>query len=593
MQSSYQRAQLNKIASDNYETLRHYCSLLEREGYWDGPAKVLDQSVYDFLDVYVQCVLVKLADFCGKLGPEERDFIGNLTRVNALGIDSQSDIGEHTLATIDRIFSSPPILFQLFGLRDQEKKTSVMGLFFDALLNIQLALAFINYVGMEKVTGFIRSYYYKIEVFLYAQGKYTNIINEKYIFLKLCNGVLEHSNEHLLEADQDFDYYKKNFLYMSVDKAADERKREEESVYMPDDGADPEYISDEDIDPEYLYDDEENIEEEEETESDTENEGTEEPGEQSEKEEKGETLVLESVPTPAPVKVPYSEQIRDEKIMEDIRNAKSRTKLEELMNELNDLVGLPDVKNEIKSLINLIKVRNLRKAHNLPDVDMSYHMVFTGSPGTGKTTVARLVAGIYRELGILSKGTLVETDRSGLVAGYVGQTALKVKDVVEKAVGGVLFIDEAYALSSNIGTTDFGEEAIETLVKLMEDHRDNLVVIVAGYTKEMQQFLKSNTGLMSRFNKFIEFKDYSDSELIDILDSMAKKAGFVIEDEALLKALDLIESMNELRRYEFGNARGIRNMFEKMVVNQANRIVGVASPDVDDLTHIRPEDVVL
>ena len=583
MQSSYQRSQLNKIASDNYETLRYYCSLLEREGYWDGPAKVLDQSVYDFLDIYVQCVLVKLADFCGKLGPEERDFIGSLTRENALGIGSGSEMSEKTLATIDRIFSSPPILFQLFGLRDQEKKTSVMGLFFDALLNIQLALAFINYVGMEKVTGFIRTYYYKIEVFLYAQGKYTNVINEKYIFLKLCNGVLEHSNEHLLEADQDFDYYKKNFLYMTVDRQEEKEDTKSDNAYFDDEEIDPEYLADDEIDPDFLSDEDEAEDEQ----------GKEEETLGETLEESPEAVALESVPAPAPVKVPYSEQIRDEKIMEDIRNAKSRTKLEELMNELNDLVGLGDVKNEIKSLINLIKVRNLRKSHNLPDVDMSYHMVFTGSPGTGKTTVARLVAGIYRELGILSKGTLVETDRSGLVAGYVGQTALKVKDVVEKAVGGVLFIDEAYALSSNIGQADFGDEAIETLVKLMEDHRDNLVVIVAGYTKEMQQFLRSNTGLMSRFNKFIEFKDYSDDELIDILDSMARKAGFVIEDEALLKAMDLIVSMNELRRFEFGNARGIRNMFEKMVVNQANRIVSLNAPDVDDLTHIRAEDVIL
>ena len=232
----------------------------------------------------------------------------------------------------------------------------------------------------------------------------------------------------------------------------------------------------------------------------------------------------------------------------------------------------------------------MREKYCLPEIEMSYHMVFTGNPGTGKTTLARLVGKIYKELGILTHGEMTETDRSGLVAGYVGQTALKVKEVVEKAIGGVLFIDEAYALAST-GSNDFGGEAIDTLVKLMEDHRENLVVIVAGYTEEMKRFLKSNTGLMSRFNRFIPFPDYSTGELVEILSGMAKKAGLVLEEGLSDKITAYLERMTEKERYEFGNARGIRNLFETMVVNQANRIVTMENCSVEQLTLIKGEDI--
>lgn len=221
---------------------------------------------------------------------------------------------------------------------------------------------------------------------------------------------------------------------------------------------------------------------------------------------------------------------------------------------------------------------------------MSYHMVFTGSPGTGKTTVARLIASIYKELGVLSKGGLIEVDRSGLVAGYVGQTALKVTEVVNKALGGVLFIDEAYSLSSPGAANDFGSEAIDTLVKLMEDHRDDLVVIVAGYTKEMNDFLQANTGLVSRFNKFIEFKDYNEDELIAIMYSMASKMEMKLEDSALEKLRTYLSGMNENAKRLFGNARGIRNLFEKMLVGQANRLSGIPEPTIEDLSIIKAED---
>ena len=219
-------------------------------------------------------------------------------------------------------------------------------------------------------------------------------------------------------------------------------------------------------------------------------------------------------------------------------------------------------------------------------------MIFYGPSGTGKTTVARLIAAIYRELGLLSKGHLIETDRSGLVAGYVGQTAIKVREVVEKALGGVLFIDEAYSLKGN-AQNDFGDEAIETLVKMMEDHRDDLVVIVAGYNDEMRAFLKSNTGLTSRFNRFITFNDYTSGELVLIMDSMAAKAGFKMSPEAHDKVVEFVEGMNDLTRKDFGNARGIRNMFERVVVSQANRISEIPEPSYEDLEMILPEDILV
>ena len=265
-------------------------------------------------------------------------------------------------------------------------------------------------------------------------------------------------------------------------------------------------------------------------------------------------------------------------------------RLDELVSELEALVGLEEVKKEVHSLINLINIRQLRKKKGLPSPDMSYHMVFTGSPGTGKTTVARLIAGIYKELGVLSKGGLVEVDRSGLVAGYVGQTALKVNEVVTKALGGVLFIDEAYSLSAPGAANDFGSEAIDTLVKLMEDHRDDLVVIVAGYTKEMDVFLKANTGLISRFNKFIEFKDYNEDELLAIMYSMAEKMEMKIEEDAIDKLRKYLAVMDEQGKRIFGNARGIRNLFEKMLVGQANRLSYLPEPTIEDLSVIKAED---
>ena len=287
-------------------------------------------------------------------------------------------------------------------------------------------------------------------------------------------------------------------------------------------------------------------------------------------------------------------RVQDEKleqIREEINKINHAEKLQKLLDELKGLVGLAEVKKEIQSLINLIKVKKMRESYHMPNMEMSYHMVFTGNPGTGKTTVARLVAQIYKELGILSQGHLVEVDRSGLVAGYVGQTAIKVKEVVEKALGGVLFIDEAYALVNKNDVNDFGGEAIDTLVKMMEDHRNDLVIIVAGYKEEMDEFLKANTGLISRFNKFIDFSDYTNEEMLDILGLFLEKSGLEMEEEAKEIVKRELECLENEERKLFGNGRGMRNAFETILGKQANRIVNLDMPTESELKRILPEDV--
>lgn len=280
----------------------------------------------------------------------------------------------------------------------------------------------------------------------------------------------------------------------------------------------------------------------------------------------------------------------EEKAAESEEKEEPKPSFEELMEQLNSLVGLEDVKKDIKNLVNLMKVRKLRQENELPVPPMSLHMVFLGNPGTGKTTVARLISGLYASIGVLSKGQLVEVDRSGLVAGYVGQTALKTQDVIKSALGGVLFIDEAYSLSSG-GENDFGREAIETILKAMEDNRDDLVVIVAGYTGPMEKFLSSNPGLQSRFNKYFNFPDYKGEELMEIFRIRCKKNSYELTEEAEKAAKELFDSLYENRDDNFGNGRDVRNIFEDMIVRQSNRVAAMESPSKEDLMAVLPEDL--
>lgn len=265
--------------------------------------------------------------------------------------------------------------------------------------------------------------------------------------------------------------------------------------------------------------------------------------------------------------------------------------LEELMAQLDALCGLERVKEDVKGLINLVKVRKLRQEAGLPVPPMSLHLVFMGNPGTGKTTVARLVSKIYHAIGVLSKGQLVEVDRSGLVAGFVGQTALKTQEVVQKARGGVLFIDEAYALTNQDSPNDFGQEAVEVILKAMEDLREDLVVIVAGYTELMTEFIHSNPGLESRFNKYIQFEDYTGVQLTEIFRALCERNGYQLSEDASEAAAQAFLEMYRRRDEHFGNARDVRNVFEQAVARQANRVAQLDSPSREDLMALTQEDL--
>lgn len=520
-----------------YHSLAKICKRLEKQGYWREAENMMKQSAAEVLDLYVQSVLVELAVRLDNISDGQKEYIRCLTQTNPLEISPDAEILEQSVVHYaEKYAAMPPILIQICGVYDRHLKEEQAVLFPDNVINVLLCMMELSDRFDRAGQEYIREYYERTVLFV-CSGGVSPEWEESYIRHKLaarniCSGVKWLTGE--------------------------ESKKTEWQVNMPADKTDQRML------PETVTSDE------------VESEGNIQESPEDEQREARKEFEK--------VKKRLQERQKAEKEAKEQRVAK-------LLDELNQLVGLDNVKEEVRSLVNLIKVRRMREEYKLPAMDMSYHMVFTGNPGTGKTTVARLVARIYRELGILSEGQLIETDRSRLVAGYVGQTAINVREVVEQAIGGVLFIDEAYALVSPDTTNDYGSEAVDTLVKMMEDHRDDLVVIVAGYREEMEQFLRSNTGLISRFNKFITFEDYSEQQLLEILTVMAEQAGMVVEDTAVKKLGLYLASMNEQERRDFGNARGVRNVFERMIVNQANRIVLLEEPTKEQLITLTAQDV--
>ncbi|MGK7939896.1 MAG: AAA family ATPase [Crocosphaera sp.] len=275
-----------------------------------------------------------------------------------------------------------------------------------------------------------------------------------------------------------------------------------------------------------------------------------------------------------------------------VNNSNNHNEIETILKDLNELIGLNTLKDEVGQAINFLKIQNLRKQQGLSGIPITLHSVFCGSPGTGKTTVARLMGKIYQQLGILKKGHLIETDRSGMVAGYVGHTAKQVDEIVESALDGVLFIDEAYTLKPVDAGRDFGQEAIDTLLKRMEDYRDRLVVIVAGYGEEMNRFIDSNPGLKSRFTRYFNFEDYTPEELLEIFEVFCRQHHYTLTEAAKEVLLTQFHKLYGDRDKSFGNGRLVRNMFEKTIEKQANRLVNIPNVTAYTMQRVLPEDIV-
>ncbi|NLK63288.1 MAG: AAA family ATPase [Fusobacteria bacterium] len=264
--------------------------------------------------------------------------------------------------------------------------------------------------------------------------------------------------------------------------------------------------------------------------------------------------------------------------------------LQDLLGELNSLIGLRTIKEKVNDLIAYQKIQKLRIENGLYSTKNTLHLAFTGNPGTGKTTVARIVGRIYKQIGLLSKGHFIEVSRTDLIAGYQGQTALKVKSVIEKSIGGVLFIAEAYSITENDNSDSYGKECLTELTKALEDHRDDLVVIVAGYTDLMNNFFESNPGLRSRFNTFIEFEDYDSNELEEILLSMCKKNDYTMDEKVIKKVRIYLEKQIFIKNKNFANGRLIRNLYDNFVMNHAKRVINIDKPGYIELTTIKVDD---
>lgn len=631
----YSNEQLFEIGKIHYEKLALHCQTLEVSGFWEQARQVMKQSGTEVLDVYLQSLLMQFGISCGNVSKSQLVFVQGVPISNPLDIGEETETDEGFARDVARVYQMPPILIQLCSLYDKERDDNMTEYFIDALLNIILCFSCLDNGNRGKASEFIKEYYNKVSHYI---GGKSAAEHSRYLFIKLNDDCIQCNIEKKVpvkkaeqqdggqgreaaqqdggkgreDTQQDVEFLQENMQSGAEDCDSEECLHSWEEVddeEIPEDWI--EWVECEEgknRDGQALEDkagengsDNGKNEQQDEPEADRIVQTGEEKKNTADGEMPAAVLSAEEAEekTEAEKEAELAEQAKAQflivkKRIQEREHAEERAheeKIRELMGELNSLVGLESVKQEIQSLINLIKIRKMRRQMQLPEMEMSYHMVFTGSPGTGKTTVARLVAKIYKELGILSEGNLVETDRSGLVAGYVGQTAIKVHEIVEQAIGGILFIDEAYSLANPEIQNDFGTEAVDALVKLMEDHRDNLVIIVAGYTEEMKSFLKSNTGLISRFNKFIDFPDYSRNELVSIMNVMAKNAGLQIEEEAQKKVLFMLEHKKEEEWKDFGNARGVRNLFERFIMNQANRLVMLQEPTREDLVTIRPEDV--
>ena len=577
----YTPEKLFELGKNNYEKLVSYCEILEVNGFWDQARQVMKKTSMQVLDLYVQSVLINFVVKCtDTVEGQQREFIRLVTKTNPLGIPENGNIEQKTITESRQYYELPPVLLQLCGLYDKERKEIMTEYFLDSFLNILLCMAYMNDGKDHEINEFIQKYYDKISNFIVNRDR---SIHSEYIVRKLTSGVIRCDVEWVRKKQTEIEEKERKRKEAEKKRQA-QRKKEAEKKR--------EAAGKREIEKKKAQEEKNKKKDS----SVVKKEDEAEP----QKENNGDILTDIEAEKLKIMKQQEEQRLAREEFMkvkqrilerERIQKEEQEKRIKALVDELNDMVGLSEVKEEIRSLVNLIKIRKLREEMNMPVMDMSYHMVFTGGPGTGKTTVARLVGKIYKELGILSDGKMIETDRSGLVAGYVGQTAMKVHDVVKEAMGGILFIDEAYSLVNPDMPNDFGTEAVDALVKLMEDNRDDLVIIVAGYTDEMENFLKSNTGLISRFNKFINFPDYTKEELVSILAVMAEKAGLKIDDAAKQKVLELLRKKRKEQWKDFGNARGMRNMFEKFVVNQANRLVKLENPTRDDLMTIKEDDV--